>query len=551
MKQKTIIVVGGLSAGPSAAAKARRMDENARIILFEKTSDISYATCGMPYALSGTIPSRDKLVVVKPELLEKRFRIDVRLEEPVLEIFPEEKKVKTNKGEYAYDSLVFATGSRGAVPPIPGLAEAKNWAHCRTMGDFDALKAKTDDASAKKVAVLGAGLIGVEVAENLKMVGKDVVVLEMAPEVLPAWSPAFGKFAGKVLDESGLVLKTSTKVTSLEVENGEICALVTESGERIECDFLVLATGGIPNTDILKNKGAECVGNGALVVDENMRTSLPGIFAAGDCAVIKHLITKKPAYFPLGTHSNKGGRTAGANATGANERFKGAYGTAIVKLFGHTLARTGMNGAMLDAEGVPYKSTFVIGDATPGYYPGQKPVFLKIWYHADDRRLLGAEAFGEKGIDKRIDVLSVGIYAKLTIDDLPQLDLAYAPPFSPAKDPVVVAGYVAGNASDLGFTEIHPEEFETEKPDDAVVLDVRNPKELEATGKIFGAVNIPLDQLRDRLDELDKSKPVFVYCAKGLRGYLGALVLSHNGFEKVYNISGGMTHWKMQGMETV
>ncbi|WP_258100916.1 FAD-dependent oxidoreductase [Marinoscillum pacificum] len=544
MRKPRIIIIGGLSAGPSAAAKARRVNENAEIILFEKTAHISYATCGIPYALSGKIQSRDKLIVVQPDQLVKRFDIDLHLNEPVTDIDPNAHMVYTHKGAYQYDKLIFATGGRAILPHIEGIEEYNNWAHAKTLEDFDKIMKQDVVAKSDHITIIGAGLIGLENAENLVKIGKKVTVIELGDHVLANWDAKFATMAEKVLIDNGIDLRLKTSVVGVDATTNE---LILNTGERLYTDYTLIGISIRPNTEMLTSKGAEHLPNGALIVNEKMETSIEDVYAAGDCASIPHKLTGESGWFPMGTHSNKGGRTAGANAVGGESAFDGGYGTAIMKLFDFTIARTGMGPKELKRKGINFKSSFSISGTTPGFYPDQKDLFLEIYFDPETKVLLGAELMGERGVDKRVDVLSTAIYAKLTIDDLPKLDLAYAPPFSPAKDPVIVAGFVAGNSITEGYQEVSVTEadeiFSNPNISNYIILDVRNPSEIHKNGLIEDSINIPLDDLRDRLSELNKHKHIFVYCAKGLRGYLSSLILLHHGFENVSNIGGGFTAW--------
>jgi len=545
MERNRIIIVGGLSAGPSAAAKARRIDENAEILLFEKTSHISYATCGIPYALSGKIKSRDKLLVVGPEMLEKRFGVEVHLNEPVVNIDPERHMVYTDKGAYEYDKLVFATGGTAAVPPIDHLETYNNWAHAKTIEDFDRIMKRGVIDQADHVTIVGAGLIGLETAENLIHAGKKVTVIEFADQVLANWDVKFARMSETILRNNGIDLRLGTFVKSIDPETKE---LVLNNGERIFTDYMLIGISVRPNTQMLTSKGAEHLPNGALLVNERMETTLPDIYAAGDCASISDRITGEHSWFPMGTHSNKGGRAAGANAAGSHETFKGAYSTAIMKLFDYTIARTGKSAKALKRANIPFKTTMIIAGSTPSFYPDQKDMFVEIYYDEHTGKIYGGEFLGEVGVDKRVDVLSTAIYAGLTIYDLPNLDLAYAPPYSPAKDPIVVAGYVAQNSVRDNYTEVSVTEadeyFETAPEHEYTIVDVRTASEQHKLGVLRGAVNIPLDELRDRIDELDKNKKIYIHCARGLRGYLASLILNSNGFDQVYNIAGGFMAWE-------
>ncbi len=547
---KKIIVIGGLSAGPSAAAKARREDETAEIVLFEKGANISYATCGMPYAFSGVIEDRSNLIVVEPELLRTRFNIDVRLNEEIVKIDTTNKVVYSKKGDYSYDTLVFATGAKSIVPPIKNIEKATNWSTCRSMIDFDKITKEGLASDSKHITVVGAGLIGIEVAENLKDAGKEVTLIEGDNQVLNMWQQKFGNFAETVLKEKGIEVLTSSLVSEFKLdENWKIDEIKMKDGNTVKTNFVILSVGIKPNTDLLLENGAEHIGNGALKVNERMETSIKDVFAAGDNVTIKNLQTGNYDYFPLGTHSNKAGRAAGANAVGQDIQFKGAYKTAIVKVFDYTLARTGMNPKALQALKIPFKTVLTIAGATPGYYPGQKDLITEIYYNSETEEILGAELFGEVGVDKRVDVLSTAIYAKLKITDLAQLDLAYAPPFSPAKDPVVVTSFVTENILNNKSTQVSVEELNDflseDKLKEYTLIDVRTVEEYER-GTIPNAINIPLDAIRNNIKTIKTfNKPIIIFCQRGLRGYLAELILNHNNIKNIVNVAGGFKLWQM------
>jgi NADPH-dependent 2,4-dienoyl-CoA reductase/sulfur reductase-like enzyme/rhodanese-related sulfurtransferase len=545
-----IIIIGGLSAGPSAAAKARREDENAEIILFEKGANISYATCGMPYAFSGVIEDRSNLIVVKPELLKNRFNIDVRLNEEIIKIDTEHKIVFSKKGDYSYDKLIFATGAKSVVPPIKNIEKATNWSTCRSMVDFDKITKEGLTEASKHITIIGAGLIGVEVAENLREAGKEITLIEGDNQVLNMWQQKFGNFAETVLKDNGIEVITSGLVSEFELDaNWKISGVKIGDKKVVKTDFVILSVGIKPNTSLLIQNGAEHIKNGALIVNEFMETSIKDVFAAGDNVAIKNLQTNKYDYFPLGTHSNKGGRAAGANATGGQITFNGAYKTAIVKVFNYTLARTGLNPKVLKEMKIPFKTVLTIAGSTPGYYPGQKDLITEIYYNAENEEVLGAELFGEVGVDKRVDVLSTAIYAKLKITDLSQLDLAYAPPFSPAKDPIVVSSFVTENILNKKSTQVTVEELDEflieNELNNYTLIDVRTIAEYEK-GTIPGALNYPLDGIRNHIDFIKNlNRPIIIFCQKGLRGYLAELILNHNNINNVVNVAGGFKLWQM------
>jgi NADPH-dependent 2,4-dienoyl-CoA reductase/sulfur reductase-like enzyme/rhodanese-related sulfurtransferase len=539
---KRIIIIGGLSAGPSAAAKARRTDEQAEIILIEKGENISYATCGLPYALSGVIQDRKKLVVVTPQLLRERFNIDVHLNEEVLEINPKDKLIKTTKGEYKYDKLVYALGSKEIIPPLANLDKTKLWSTVRTMEDFDKLMVDLKAESARKIAVLGGGLIGIETAENLQHMGAQVTIIEGAPQILGPWDQDFAELAEGVLQSKGILFKKGHFATAVVVNNDGILTGIEVGGEVIPCDYLIISAGIRPNTAMLTSVGAEALPNGAIKVNEQMETSIPDVYAAGDCASIKNLVTGEFDYFPMGTHSNKGGRAAGSTAAGVSETFKGALGTAIVHVFGYTLARTGLNKRQLEAKKLEHAEVFFSSGANPGFFPGTKELLVRIYYRPSDGRLWGAQIMGEKGADKRIDVLATALYAGLKLDDLAQLDLAYAPQYNAAKDPLVVAGHIHSNISRKQVEFILPRDLKTAPSEEYAMIDVRTVKEQEA-GMIPGAQSFPLDKLRNQLADIPKNKPLLVYCQKGLRGYLACRILQSYGFT-TKNLAGGYKAWE-------
>jgi NADPH-dependent 2,4-dienoyl-CoA reductase/sulfur reductase-like enzyme/rhodanese-related sulfurtransferase len=547
---KKIIIIGGLSAGPSAAAKARREDENAEIILFEKGANISYATCGMPYAFSGVIESRDDLIVIDESLMKDRFNIDVKINEEIINIDTANKIVYSKKGDYSYDKLIFATGAKSIVPKIKNINLATNWSTCRSMVDFDKIMKEGLASSSKHITVIGAGLIGVEVAENLQKAGKKVTLIEGDNQILTMWQQKFGNFAETILKSEGIHILTSSIVKEFELDEvGKIIGVKIEGKESIKTDFVIVSVGIKPNTSLLLQNGAKHITNGALIVNEKMETSIKDVYAAGDNVSIKNIQTNEFDYFPLGTHSNKAGRAAGANSVGKEINFKGAYKTAIIKIFNYTLARTGLNPKYLVKNGISFKTVLTVAGSTPGYYPNQKDLFTELYYNPETEEILGAELFGEVGVDKRVDVLSTAIYAKLKITDLSQLDLAYAPPFSPAKDPVVVTSFVAENMLENNRDQISAEELSLivngENMNNYLLIDTRTAEEF-ITGTIPNAINIPVDEIRNHIDFIKKeTKPIILFCRRGVRAYIAQLILKHNNITNVLNLAGGIKIWTL------
>lgn len=552
-----IIIVGGLSAGPAAAAKARRTNEHAEITLFEAGAHVSYATCGMPYAVSGIIEKESQLMVVKPELLQDRFRIQVKLDEPILRVDSQQQTVYSQHGEYSYDKLIWATGASSTLPPIQGIEDLKERSYLRTLTDFQKISNSVQFKNAHQVVVLGGGLIGVELAENLVHLGKEVTLIEGQNQILPQWSSEFAQLGARTLRQKGVHLITNQLVSRVKKnKDSHLQSIILSDKSEVPCEYLLLCTGMKPNSELLQIEGAETLPNGALIVNQHQETSIPNIYAAGDVASTWNKILNKNDYLPLGTHSNKAGRTAGANAASdqapqSQLKYTGGYGTAIVKIFDDTLARTGASPSQLKEAKIPARTTTIHANSTPGYYPNPENLTLEITYHPKTLVLLGAQAFGKVGVDKRIDVLSTAIYAGLTIDDLHDLDLAYAPPFSPAKDPVVVAGFVAQNQTQGGCSPYTVNELSQmlnkADPNTYQLIDLRNPKEIGVEGMIPGAKNIPLDHLRRRLNEVNPRKRILCYCAKGMRGYIGVRILREHGFIDSNNLAGGFLSWKNSG----
>jgi len=547
---KRIIIIGGLSAGPSAAAKARREDEGAEILLIEKGANISYATCGMPYAFSGVIENRSDLIVVDEALMKDRFNIDVKINEEIIKIDTKKKIVYSKYQDYSYDKLVFATGATSIVPPIKNINSATNWSTCRSMIDFDKIMKEGLATSSKYITIIGAGLIGVEVAENLRKAGKEVTLIEGDNQILTMWQQKFSNFAETILKSEGIKVFTSSFVKEFELDEiGKITGVKIEGKEVLKTDFVIVSVGIKPTTDLLIQNGAKHTKNGALIVNERMETSLKDVYAAGDNVSIKNLQTNEYDYFPLGTHSNKAGRAAGANAVGKDIVFRGAYKTAIIKVFNYTLARTGLNTKYLKENNIPFKTVLTVVGSTPSYYPNAKDLFTELYFNPETKEILGAELFGEVGVDKRVDVLSTAIYAKLKITDLSQLDLAYAPPFSPAKDPVVVTSFVAENIVKNNVNQISAEELELivngENTSDFLLIDTRTVEEF-MEGAVPNAINIPTDEIRNYIDFIkNENKPIILICRRGVRAYIAQLILKHNNITDVLNLAGGMKVWTL------
>lgn len=536
---KKILIVGGVAGGASAAARLRRLDENAEIIMFERDEYISFANCGLPYYIGETIKDREDLLVQTPESMKARFNLDVRNNSEVISVDAKNKKVTVKskvKGTYeeSYDYLVLSPGAKALKPPIPGIENDKIFT-LRNIPDTDAIKAYVDKEETKSAIVIGGGYVGVEMAENLKDRGLDVTLCEAAPHILAPFDSDMVIIAEKELEDHGIKLRLQDGVKGFK-EVGNQVEVELSSGTKLNADIVILAIGVAPDTNFLKDTGLEFGPRGHIKVNDKMETNLEGIYAVGDAIEVVDFITKEITAIPLAGPANKQGRIAADNICGINSVYKGTQGTAIIKVFNLMAASTGANERTLQKYNIPYKVIYIHPVSHASYYPGAKPMSLKLIFN-EDGKILGAQGIGQEGVDKRIDVIATAIRYNGTVDDLTELELCYAPPFSSAKDPVNMAGFVAqnvlaGRSHVIPWKDINEVEFK-----DYTLVDVRTVREFE-NGHIEGAVNIPVDSLRDRLDELDKNKPIVEYCQVGLRGYVADRILSQNGFE-VLNVTGG------------
>ncbi|OCL25547.1 pyridine nucleotide-disulfide oxidoreductase [Orenia metallireducens] len=543
---KKVLIVGGVAGGASTAARLRRVDEEAEIIIFEKGEHISFANCGLPYHIGEVIKERDKLLVQTPEAMEARFDIDVRVMNEVLSINRGNKEVKVKdwvKGEVyteSYDVLVLSPGADPIKPPLPGI-DGKNIFTLRNIPDTDLIKGFVDDNKPENAVVVGAGYIGVEMAENLHHRGVKVSVVELAPQVLGPIDADMAAIVHNHMRTKGVDLHLSDGVKAFR-EEGDKTIVELQSGKEIKASLVVMSIGVKPSTKLAKEAGLELGETGAIKVNKHLQTSDESIYAIGDAIEVVDFVTKKPAHIPLAGPANKQGRIVANNLAGAKEKFVGTQGTAIAKVFDLTVAATGNNEKQLKEAGIDYQVSYTNSKNHAGYYPGAIPMTIKIIFTPDKGKLLGAQIVGYDGVDKRIDILATAIRFEKTVFDLQELELAYAPPFGSAKDPVNMAGFTAGNILKGMVDVIYWHELE-DLSNDTIILDVREEVEVEL-GKIDGSINIPLNSLRDRLDELDKDKNIVIYCAVGLRGYIGARILIQHGFKKVKNLSGGYKLYK-------
>jgi NADPH-dependent 2,4-dienoyl-CoA reductase/sulfur reductase-like enzyme/peroxiredoxin family protein/rhodanese-related sulfurtransferase/TusA-related sulfurtransferase len=544
--KKKLLIVGGVAGGASAAARARRLDEHAEIILFERGPDISFANCGLPYHIGGTIEDRDNLLVTTPAEMVSKFNITVRVLNEVISINRDKREIMVkdlltgNDYVEAYDNLILSPGAAPVRPPIPGINNA-NVLTLRNLEDMDRIIQSLENKSA--VAVIGGGYIGLEMAEALREKKYDTTLIELAPQVMGPADPEMATVLHQELRLFGVKLKLGTSVTAFE-ESAEGVDLILSDGERLHVDIAVLAIGVKPEAKLAIDAGLELGTTGGIKVNDHMMTSDPAIYAVGDAIEITDFSTHQPALIPLAGPANRQGRIAADNIFGRDSAYKNTQGTAICKVFNLAIGMTGLSEKMAKRQGIAYEKVYVHPASHASYYPGSHPISLKLMFDPTSGKVLGAQAVGADGVDKRIDVISVAIRAGLTVYDLEEMELTYAPPYGSAKDAVNYAGFVAANIL-RGDARISHVEEACNPSENQVLVDVRNPEEV-AGGTIPGAKNYPLPTLRERLGDLDKSKDYLVFCQVGLRGYLACRILTQNGF-KCSNLTGG---YKTYGMVT-
>ena len=534
-----IVVIGGVAAGASAAAKARRTDEHAEVVIFEQGEYVSYANCGLPYYVGGTIEDREDLILVSPELFRDRYCIDVRLRHTVTSFDAKAKVVRgtSPEGDFeeSYDKLILAMGGEPIKPPMPG-SDLPGVYNVFTVPDVDKIMAVLNGV--KKAIVVGGGFIGVETAEELLKQGVDTTLVELAPQLLNNFDAEFSPPIERHLQSLGLNVVLGKSLTEVK-GNGKVEQAVLSDGTVLDTDMVILAVGVRPRVALAKEAGVALGETGGILTDAGMRTNLPDVFAAGDIVESLHLVSRKKVKIPLAGSANKQGRIAGANAAGGHMAFRGVLGTAIIKAGELTCGRTGLSEKEAKANSLSYEVVWLPSDSNATYYPTAEPLILKLLFETPTGRILGAQALGRQGVDKRIDVISTAIMGNLTVFDLEHLDLAYAPPYGSAKDPVIMLGMVASNVLRGEETLITPAAAQQALKDDpnAVLLDVREQEEYDE-GHVDGAVLFPLDEMRSRLGELDKSKRYLVTCRVGKRAWLACCILRQNGFH-AENLTGG------------
>ncbi len=543
------IIVGAVAGGASTAARLRRLDEHAEIIIFEKGAYISYANCGLPYYIGNVIEDRNKLFVQSAQSFNERFNIDVRIQTEVISINPSVKQITAKNlitGEQyteSYDKLVLSPGAEPVVPPFPGVQNNKIFP-LRNVPDTDTIKDFAASRKNAKALIIGAGFIGLEMAENLHHLGHTVTVVEMNNQILAPLDFPIAAIAQQHLRSKGINLLLSTAVKSFE-DSGNTLIVHFNDGSTIETDYVILSIGVRPDTRLAIEANLNIGEAKGILVNEYLQTSNPDIYAVGDAIEFKNPITQKSMSTFLAGPANKQGRICANNIVRNNsEVYHGAINTAIVKLFDLTVGTTGMAAKHLKSADIPHLVSTTRSSSHASYYPNAKQLTIQITFSPDTKQLLGAQVIGEEGADKRLDILATLIKNRGTIYDLMDVEHAYAPPYSSAKDPVNMAGFVAENILHELFMVEQWDIFENnyQQTPNAVLIDVRNPDEF-ACGAMNGAINIPVDTLRSKLNELPKDAPIFVYCAIGLRGYLAQRILLQNGFKQVSNLSGGYTLW--------
>ncbi|QJX00455.1 hypothetical protein FTUN_8085 [Frigoriglobus tundricola] len=546
-----VLIVGGVAGGMSAATRARRLAEDAEIVVFERGPHVSFANCGLPYFLGGEIADRNKLLVQTPERLKAVFNLDIRTHAEVVSIDPEHKEITVRDrtsnrvSTERYDALILSTGAAPVVPRVPGADRPGHFA-LRTLEDMDAIDGWIKERGATNGVVVGGGFIGLEVAEQLHRRGLRISVIERNPQVLKPFDPEMAAHLHIELRKHGVGLYLNNGLSRFDSptagERAGASVVVLANGTRLPADVVILGLGVRPEAKLARDAGLVIGPTGGVKVDAHLRTSAPDVYAVGDAIEVTHGVTGRPALIPLGGPANRQGRTAADNIFGVPSAYPGTLGTAIVRVFDRTAAVTGANEAQLKDAGMAFEAVHLHPNAHAGYYPGAAPLALKVLFDPVTGRLLGAQAVGADGIDKRIDVLATALRAGMTVDDVADLELCYAPPFGAAKDPVNLAGMAAQNVRAGLVHPIRWDEIASLDRTLALILDFRDRAEREA-GAIPGSVHIPLGELRARLDELPRDAEIIAHCASGQRSYNACRILMQNGF-RCRNLVGSFKTWK-------
>lgn len=537
-----VVIIGGVAGGASAAARLRRLDERAEIIVFERSGFVSYANCGLPYYIGGTIAEKRELTLQTPESFWNRFRIRVKTKHEVLAIDPAAKTVtvkdlSTGKTfTESYDKLVLSPGAMPTRPPLPGIDSERVFS-LRTVEDTLRIHDYVRREKPQSAVLVGGGYISIEVAENLRELGLDVTIVQRPKQLMNTLDYDMATFVHAKLREKGIRLELGRSVSGFKERDGQIFTLI-DGQDPLPADLVLLAIGVTPDSGLAKQAGLALGIKGSIVVNDRMETSAPDIYAVGDAVQVKHAVTGQDALIALAGPANKQGRIAADNICGLDSRYRGSQGSSIIKVFDLTVASTGLTEKAAASAGIDADCVVLSPGSHASYYPGARPMTMKVVFEKGTFRLLGAQIAGGEGVDKRIDVLAVALHAGMRADELKDLDLAYAPPYSSAKDPVNMAGFMVENLKRRLVRQWHWDEEPSLARDGSItLLDVRTAAEYER-GHIDGFRNIPVDELRERLGELDRDKPLYVICQSGLRSYIACRILAQEGFD-CRNFSGG------------
>lgn len=537
-----IVIVGGVAGGATAAARLRRLDEHAEIIVFERSGFISYANCGLPYYIGDVITDSDLLTLQTPESFLSRFRVSMKVHHEVTSLHPERhavsvKNLETGEEfEETYDKLILSPGAKPTQPKLPGTDIDKLFT-LRTVEDTLRIKTYIEKNQPKSAVLVGGGFIGLELAENLRELGMEVTIVQRPKQLMNPFDSDMAAFLHNEMRKHGVKLALGHTVEGFQETTDGVRVLLKEA-EPLCADMVVLAIGVTPDTKLAKDAGLELGIKDSILVNAHMQTSAPDIYAVGDAVQIKHFVTGQDALISLAGPANKQGRIAADHICGKNSSYPGSQGSSVIKVFDMTAAVTGVNETNARKAGLAVDKVILSPMSHAGYYPGGKIMTMKVVFEKETYRILGAQIVGYEGVDKRIDVLATAIHAGMKSSDLAELDLAYAPPYSSAKDPVNLAGFMIENISDGTLKQFHLEDIKTLPLDGSVILlDTRTPEEYER-GHMAGFTNIPVDVLREHLKELPKEKPVYVMCQSGLRSYIATRILKGNGY-RAYNFSGG------------
>lgn len=542
METLKYLIIGGVAGGATAAARLRRIDENAEIILFEKGKHISFANCGLPYYIGNTIEQREALFLQTPTSFGDRFNVDVRNNQEVISIDPNKKSVQVKRAngkiyEETYDKLLLSPGANPFIPKIEGV-DSEGIFTLRNVEDTDRIKNYAINHKIQHAVVIGAGFIGLEMVENLHHLGIQVSIVEMANQLMPTLDYEMAAFLKMEMVSQHVKMHLGTSATRFYKENNKL-QISLSNGETLSADMVILSVGVRPNTALAQSAGIKLGITGGIWVDEYLQTSVPDIYAVGDVIEYPHPITRKPWLNFLANPANRQGRIVADNIVWGNKiSYEGAIGTAIAKVFNMTAASTGLSEKKLQQEKIPYLTSTTHSNSHAGYYPNAQMMALKLTFSPESGKIFGAQIVGYDGVDKRIDQIALLIKNGGTIHDLTLVEHAYAPPFSSAKDPVAIAGYVACNVYDGLMPTITWRDLAEQKLPEGTLIDVRTLQEF-TEGAIPNAIHIPVDELRERLDEIPEDKPIYLYCGVGLRGYVALKILTQSGFKNVYNLSGG------------